>query len=509
VKSEAPPDLGMIEIIDIIDDGVDPSGERSHNTTIHDNGGPRWVGPTAAAALVALIGYGIATSASSNSVPRVAQAPTTTVRTVTSLAAPPPTTEPAPVVPYYSAAPPREYRVQFAEVQTAETNRFSPGKYQLWAMPGATATSGSWFSIESFRTGPQPIYAVDAFRVATDDRPMAISHMESGQSTIQFSVDDVMSVTITAFGWADEDLVRLAQSVTRNEPSLAGDNVMPSDPTLIDDFQLLSTVQPYQAAFGDAVEQVYYGMGTDPSRGFSINVAHLDPRKGDAGLAARRTALRFFVDRPTPFEVDGHSGVVGAMIGQPDSTVATWIAGDHIVALVGTLTVAEMITVARTVHEVSSDEWAGMRFQASRNNNGFSGDYTQTDPRPASYGTDAEGGQWVVSVSTSTFAGDQHSVDWQWRDGGGYGSLTDDTAKITTVVDGERTYVLAELPRAIAPAAQLQVTRTGFEPILAPFTDTDATLDRTFAAFAFSEPTTYTAQIIGTDGTVLATWPSS
>jgi hypothetical protein len=44
--------------------------------------------------------------------------------------------------------------------------------------------------------------------------------------------------------------------------------------------------------------------------------------------------------------------------------------------------------------------------------------------------------------------------------------------------------------------------------VVVPFNDPDATFDRTFAAFAFSEPVPYTAEIVAPDGTVLATWPS-
>ena len=380
MRTEAPPDISAIEIIEIIDDGTDPFGERP-NTTVHDTGGPRWVGPAAAAALVALIGYGIATSASTSSVPKVAEAPSTTAAPATTQPTPPPTTDPTPLVPYYSADPPREYRVQYAEIEIGDQQRFFPGGYQLWAMPGATATSGSWFSIESLRSGPQHIYAVDAFRVPTADRTMVISHMASGQSRIQFAIDDVMSVSITALGWSDDDLVRLAESVTISDRSTFDDDVRPSDPTLIDDFQLVSTVQPYLAVLGVPEEQVYYATGSDPSRGFSLGVMHLDPRSGDASVADRRTAARFFLDRLTPFEVDGHSAVVGAIVDQPDQAVATWIAGDHMISVSGTMSVQDMITLARTVHEVSADEWAGMRFQATRNSSEYSGDYTQTAPR--------------------------------------------------------------------------------------------------------------------------------
>jgi NADH:ubiquinone oxidoreductase subunit 2 (subunit N) len=45
------------------------------------------------------------------------------------------------------------------------------------------------------------------------------------------------------------------------------------------------------------------------------------------------------------------------------------------------------------------------------------------------------------------------------------------------------------------------------DPVVVPFNDIDPGVDRTFAAYAFSEPAPYTAQIVGADGAVLASWP--
>ncbi len=56
--------------------------------------------------------------------------------------------------------------------------------------------------------------------------------------------------------------------------------------------------------------------------------------------------------------------------------------------------------------------------------------------------------------------------------------------------------------------ADLHIIRAGLDPVVVPFKDVDPTLDRTFAAYAFSELGTYSAQVIGADGAVLASWPS-
>lgn len=491
------------EIIEIIDDDIDVFGDRASHTLIADSGGPRWVGPVAAAALVALIGYGVATSASTSGAPKVAPVTSSTVAPTTTAPAPT-TTIPEPLVPYYAADPPREYTVDHAEIQgrIAGNSAFFPGGYELWATPGATATSGSWFSIESYPGGNSFISAVDAYRVQTDNQSIAISHTAFGQTIAQFSPNRSSSGTLTAFGLSDEEVVRLAESVSDERPFEL------TDPSLLEGHQLLSSVQPWFAVQGSPVEQIFYTDSTDARNGIGVTVGLRPPASDGGSTRDREIALRFFLDHATPFGVDGHLAVAGSIIGQVDYSIATWIAGDHIVTVSGTMPVPELISIARTVHQVSDDEWQGMKFQASSNKgNETFGAFDSTTPTPVSFGTDAEEDPWTVRASVASF-GDQQQVNWEWS-GNGLSMELDGTATINTVVEIGRTYVLADLPRTIATTAQLQVTRAGLDPVVVPFTDTDAGLDRTFAAYAFSEPAPYTAEIIGPDGAVLATWPTS
>lgn len=83
----------------------------------------------------------------------------------------------------------------------------------------------------------------------------------------------------------------------------------------------------------------------------------------------------------------------------------------------------------------------------------------------------------------------------------------DDTPQVHTVVDNNRTYVLADLPRSIASAGVLQITGDGLD-VTIPFVDIDPSSDRTFAAYAFGEPGRYTIEVLGSDGEVRAIWPS-
>ncbi len=54
-----------LEIIEIIDDEPDAFGDRYDGATTSETTGPRWAGPVAAAALLGLIGFGVATSTGS------------------------------------------------------------------------------------------------------------------------------------------------------------------------------------------------------------------------------------------------------------------------------------------------------------------------------------------------------------------------------------------------------------------------------------------------------------
>ncbi len=501
LQGDAPP-----EIIEILDDDTNAFGNRASPLTSHDNGGPRWIGPVAAAALIALIGYGVATSASTSGLPKTAPATSSTIAGTTTVPVTS-TTVPAPLVPYYAADLPREFSVQYADIQQqfdGGGSYVAPGNYALFATDGAAVSSGRWFSISTYPGGRQSIFATDAYRVLTDQQSIAISHMSSGQSTAQFAAAGTTAATLTAFGWSDEDLIRLADSIAVSR----ADNIRFADPSLIADHRLMSSVEPWIALEGFPVEQVYYTTADSSTGGVGILVAQRPSAREGGSTLDRQIALRFFLDHPTTFAVDGHVAVGGAVLGQADLTMATWIAGDHIVTVSGTMPVPQLISIAQTVHQVSEDEWQGMQFQAANNggNDNF-GDFEETQPVPVSFGTDAESNLWTIRVGMEKFSNQHRVVSWQW-DGNRFGTEVDDTAKISTVVDSRRTYVLADLPRSIAATAELHVARAGLDTVIAPFNEIDPTLDRTFAAYAFSEPVQYTAQIVAGDGTVLATWPS-
>jgi len=236
-------------IIEIIDDGTNPFDDRAHSHTVQDTGGPRWIGPVAAAALLAIVVYGVATSTSSGA-PKVALPSTTTTivrpaTTVPTATVPTSTTVAPPQLGYYAATPPDDFTVAFADAGDVGRG-FFPGIYELWATDGASASQGSWFSVQ---TQPGRPFSVDAYRVQADDLSVAISHISGGPTVASFSATEAGAVTITAFGISDEDLVRLARSVRVGRATMSI-----TDEDLIAGYRKISSLPPERVIIGIPAE---------------------------------------------------------------------------------------------------------------------------------------------------------------------------------------------------------------------------------------------------------------
>lgn len=500
LQGDSPP-----EIIEILDDDINAFGDRASGGRRAgiDTGGPRWVAPTAVAALALLIVYGVVTSASTSSPPKVAAPPSTTapfVRTTT----PTPTrrTVDPPIVPYYAANPPRQYTVEEVGIGGTAPIITSAPAYQLWSTENAVASSGAWFAIQVDSEAP-PVATEDAFRVDAGGLPLVIAHT-GGHTVTRFTIGprQQFGVTITSFGWTDSDLTRLAQSVAFNGTAIAF-----NDSWFSADHQLVTSVSPVLSIESLPAERVTY-LSSDGTTLVLTVGQRLAPDAGGATFD-RDSALRFMLDGATQFPVSGHLGVAGALVGSSDQSMATWIAGDDVVTVTAALPVDELIATAQTVHTITEGEWLGMKFQSQRNNANHVHAFA-TDPHQVAQGTDPDLQQWTITETMSQFA-DIPTIQWAWSDDGGHETRATAEAQIHTFVDGQRAYVLADLPHAVADPAstELHVLRDGAEAVVVPFTNVDPDLDRAFAAFAFSEPLPYTAQIVGTDGTVLASWPGS
>ena len=434
--------------------------------------------------------------------PNSSIAGTRTVHTLP-FAATPTTVDATPPVPYYAADAPAGLTVQSATIQQPQDNYYGPSTYQLWAQPGASSDTGSWFSVESYPGSGPGTFAIGAYRKQVDHLSIAISRPTARQALVQFSPAGKASVTMTASGLSDDDIIRIAQQIR-----VVRNLVQFSDTAAVDGYEMISTMQPWNVVHGIPVEQLFYSDGgDDPAGGFGITVSLRHAGNPTGSDINRETALRFLLgpDR-TFFDVDGNNAVAGNVVGQTNYSLATWTAGDHIVTVSGSMPVPQLVAIAQGVHQIPSGEWSSVMFQAAQRS-GFDnfGDYTSRRRCPSRRAPTPTPCHGRSRSSTARFE-DHQQIVWQW-DTAGFGTPSNGQAKITSVVDDKRTYVLAELPRAVAGTAQLQIAPDGLDPVLVPFTDPDVQLDRTLAAYVFSEPVAFTAQIIGADGAVLADWP--
>ena len=211
-------------------------------------------------------------------------------------------------------------------------------------------------------SGASTLTAPDAYLLVAGRLSLAISHTTGGHTITQFSEDGRVGVTITSFGWTDDDLVRLATSIQADEHSVGF-----TDAWFQPDLALVSTVQPWLAVQSIPAEQISYMATGDPANNVVITVGQRLQLYEGGSADQRQIAMRFLLDPNTPFTVDGQQAVAGTIVGQGDRALATWISGDHVITVSANMPVSQLIDVARTVHQVSAREWDGMRFQAEHN----------------------------------------------------------------------------------------------------------------------------------------------
>ena len=475
-------DVEIIEIIDVSDGDADDIDHHRRVSTTHDAGGPRWVGPATAAVLVGLIGYGIATSTSSGASPKAA-AVTSTIAPEATLPTPTNRVSLATADAYYAADPPRRFTVESANVQALDGAPFLGYAYELWATADASATSGRWFSVATYHTSTMT--APDAYRLQAGGLSIAIAHLVAGQSVTRFTENGTLAVTVTSFGWSDDELLRLATSIQANEGS-----VRFTDAWFKPSHTLQSNVQPWLSVQGVPAERISYIASDDPADNIVVTVAQRLPQQEVGSATVRDTSLRFLLSPNTPFTVDGQDAVAGEIVGQEHRALATWITGDHVITVAGSMPVSSLITIARTVHQVSARDWDHMRYDAEHNQVNAARYETSVAHKLTETGLNV----WVAIANV----GSQKQLSWSW-DGNGLATTPNGTPQINTIVDDGLTYVVADLPRSIATSVVLRVTRAG-RALDVPFVEIDPTADRTFAAYGFAEPGPFTAEILDADG---------
>jgi hypothetical protein len=471
------------EIVEVIDDDYDVFGYGVATHSV-DNSGvqSRWVGPAAAVALLALVGYGVATSATESSI----------------------TTPVTPVAPelidavYYVADPPPAFSMYLAESRDSagNTDLIEPGAAELWATPNATATTGSWFVAS--RDHP-PTTSRNSYRKIVDGIEVIIEHdPETGQARLSFTKNGI-AMGITSFGWIDRQLIRLVRSINFDNGAIGF-----SDGFFTPDHRRIARADPAAAMFGVPVTRVGYttGLPTELADSFTITVA--------ADSVDHASALRFAMADISSLTIGGQPAIIGRAAADPTVSIAQWHDGERLITIRGDLDAERLEAVANTVHQGSD---SAVQFQLAATNSGVAR-ALQVEPQTVVSGMLSDG--WPWSVELSLLSPDDPGAGYLWwiaqpgdsaRPSETQPSLPGDQPRIDTLVEHGRSYVLASIPRSMA-GAELHVNPTGLPSIVTPLRDIDPAFPAEFAASVFLEPVPFTAQIIDADGRTVASWPT-
>lgn len=492
MKHSSAPTIEIIELID--DDAPSDHGFPHAPATPHDRG-PRWVGIIVTLALVAAIGYGVISSAISSNAARKQPPPTTTLAPTSTSTAARAVKLVSPQF-YVPDQVPPGFTMHFAETlgMGGNTSDFvDSGTAQLWATPGANATTGSWFVVSR---NTHHITGRNAYRTVADGVVVLVEHDEvSGVARLSFTKNGDR-LEITAFGWADRQLLRLAHSVY-----VADDEIRYDSPFFTTDHKKMLDADPSTAIYGLPVAWVGYTTAVPAglADNFTITVS------ADPGVD-RDIAARFALTHLGEIGSSGFTAMIGQLASDPSTTVIQWHDGERLITLRGNIDVSVLQSIALGIHP--SDNTL---VRAQVNPNPPAVPSMEGEPRPVSSGW--LDGPWFAEVASGAGGASDWFVWWI-----GQPSPTGPPSesrvfsegpspRIETVVNHGKTYVLAKAPRSMSDAV-LHVNRNGLPSIDIDFVDVGADAPDLFAAFAFVEAVPFSAQIVSGGGTAAA-WPRS
>jgi hypothetical protein len=472
----------MPDLVEMIDDDVDLFGDRVQATPVREPRGntPRWVGPVAAAALLAVVGYNVVSSA---------------VRATPKLKHDPNVVEPD----YFVADAPAGFDLYLAEgggAAGAPADDFAEsGPAQLWATVDASATSGSWFVVSQ---GSHHATGRNSYRTIVDGFEVVIEHdPSSGQTRVSFTKDG-QPLEITAFGWVDRQLLRLVRSV-----SVASSVIQYTNPFFTTDHHPLLDADPATALFGQPVSRVGYSTAVPPvlAEHFTITVAD------DRHPTDRATVTKFALTGVSPLTLGDRSAIVGRSSADPAMSVVQWNDGQRLITVLGNIDPDRLTAIAGTIHQGSASairKQLGSRAIPA----------LQKQPDTIASGMLADGWAWAIQVSNAPTAdkGAEGYLWWIAQPGDSIRpteirpSLPAGAPTIETMVEHGRTYVVAKVPRAMTGAV-LHINPTGLPTALSPLFDVDPKFADEFTATVFDEPVPFTAQIVDGNGTTVAFWP--
>jgi hypothetical protein len=274
------------------------------------------------------------------------------------------------------------------------------------------------------------------------------------------------------------------------------------DPFFVTDHKPLLYADPSTALYGLPVAWVGYttGVPAELAKSFTITVAGFPQSNRDV-------AVRFALTDATALTVGEVPGIIGKSAVQPGLTIIQWQDGDRLITIRGNVDPQQLASIAQTVRPGSTDS-VEQQVQPDQP------DVRILRGEQHTVGSGWLDGPWIVKVS----AGADDAAEWfVWWIGQPAATSTPSESRISvpgpgptieTLVEHGRTYVLARVPRSM-PDARLHVNPTGLAPVELAFVDVDASMSDEFAAYAFTEPVPFTAQIVDSSGQTVTSWPSA
>ncbi len=381
----------------------------------------------------------------------------------------------------FLATPPIGYQIW--RVTDSDPRGPAPPQF-LRSTVGDDSTTGKWYLV---RNAPGPPSAIiDAFAQVVNGQRAYISQTPgSDLRTIRFVTRSGEPTEVVGFGWSDQQLVELATSIDVTDNGMI--STLPFDPAR----SVALPATTATAAPGRLAGEVEYrsSNASDKRAWLTITAPPDDP-----ALAVWRS--RFLLE-PTlidPGFLEIHSGRLAT---DPSRRVAQWQLDGWLITASTNDEAVDLHTFGSSVGRVTDDDWARLAAVA--------GDETETalsEIRVLVAGEDA--GNWQLAAALdgplqfllTTPSGTLHSAV---NGDGSQPSLR------SLAVDG-MTYVCAY---ATDERSLLVVQRPDAEPIVVPLQRVAAGAP-SGAVFAFSEPTSFTAQIVDKQTlSPLAEWPTS
>lgn len=363
------------------------------------------------------------------------------------------------------------------------------GTLAIWATPGASRDSGTWFAAAvTASAGPAPV-ALDATRVRfeTDDGEPAetalLSTASDGVVTLQWSPDAGGQAIVVASGIAIDRVIDLAAGVHVDDlTSGPAVPLLDAAPTTDAGEPLgevarvpVATIAAGYLAIGGGEQWTGYA-SPDGRQQLMIGVR-------DAPIV-EDTAIRLLLgplgadDASIQREVHvgGLDVLSGSIDGQPELRVVRWRDGDRVITVLSRLPVAQIVDDLRGAHPATDDEWSALLNAAL--------DWTgsvENQSTTIGAGVTARGAFWSVNL-TDRFG------SAQLRGGDTLAAAPlepDPTRPVRVYRSVDTTFVLAVLPEP-GDVAGLSVTIGDSTPQIVPLTaSTSGLTSWAGAAYAF------------------------